>query len=98
MGWKIIWLDSYLDPLLSMPIFLGFVLAERRFFYKKIKRNGNYNNMYTFSIFETIIIILILTLIFEEGFPRWSSELISDNWDYLCYLIGGIIFYFKINK
>lgn len=93
LGWNIAILDSYLDPLLCLPIFMGMMLAERRFFLKKI----NHNKVYTFSIFETILISITLSIIFEEGFSRWSDEFTKDYFDYVFYFAGALFFYFFIN-
>ena len=94
LGWDSLILDSYLDPLLCLPIFMGMMLIERRFFLKK----RNYNKIYTFSILETIIITIVLSIIFEEGFPWWSDQFTRDNFDYMLYFVGALFFYFFINK
>ncbi len=93
LGWKIPILDSYLDPLLCLPIFMGMMLVERRFFLKK----RNYNKVYTFSILEVIVIAISLSIVFEEGFPRWSDQFTKDYFDYLFYFVGALFFHFFIN-
>ena len=90
-SWNLVWIDSYLDPLLCMPILLGLILAERRF----ILRN---NKVYTFSFFEILVITFILGIIFEEGFPTWSNQFTKDYLDYIFYFVGALLFYFLINK
>ncbi len=89
--WNLTWLDSYLDPLLCMPILLGLILAERRFILK-------HNNMYTFSLFEVLVITLALGIVFEEGFPKWSNQFTKDYMDYFFYFVGALLFHFFINK
>ncbi|MFK8008649.1 MAG: hypothetical protein AB8H03_19985 [Saprospiraceae bacterium] len=93
LGWNFPILDSYLDPLLCLPIFMGLMLAERRFFLKKI----NHNKVYTFSILEIIVIAIVLSIAFEEGFPRWSNRFTKDYFDYGFYFVGALFFYFFIN-
>lgn len=93
LGWNFDILDSYLDPLLCLPIFMGMMLAERRFFLKKI----NYNKVYTFSFLETIVIAIVLSIVFEEGFSRWSDQFTKDYFDYIFYFVGALFFYFFIN-
>lgn len=93
LDWNFTILDSYLDPLLCLPIFMGMMLFERRFFLKKIK----HNTVYTFSILETIVIATTLSIIFEEGFPRWSDQFTKDYFDYIFYFVGALFFYFFIN-
>lgn len=97
LGWRFIWADNYLDTLLCMPILLGLLLIERNYFKKKIFSGQAQNNTYTFSFFEIIIITTTLSLIFEEGFPRWFPTFTKDYIDYLNYFIGGLFFYFFIN-
>ena len=92
------WVDSYLDPLLCMPIFLGFILAERRFVLKKWKTKTSHNNIYTFSNFELVVLVLTFSLIFEEGFPLWSNSFTKDFWDYIFYAIGGVGFHYFVQK
>ena len=94
LGWNFAILDSYLDPILCLPIFMGLMLAERRFFLKKI----NHNKMYTFSILETVVIGMALAIVFEEGFPRWSDQFTKDYSDYVFYFVGALFFYFFINS
>ncbi len=93
LGWNFPILDSYLDPLLCLPIFMGMMLAERRFFLKK----GNYNKVYTYSTLETIVIAISLSIVFEEGFPRRSDQFTKDYFDYAFYFVGALFFYFFIN-
>ena len=94
LGWNFAILDSYLDPLLCLPIFMGLMLAERRFFLKKV----SHNNTYTFSFLETIVIAVVLSIVFEEGFPRWSDQFTKDYLDYFFYFVGVLFFYFFINS
>lgn len=102
-------MDNYLDPLLGIPILLGLVLVERRFFMKIFSKtktkltgksliNPSRNIMYTFSFFETSVVVIALSILFEEGFPRWFEGFTKDYFDYLAYLLGGLLFYFFINK
>ena len=109
LGWSFWWMDNYLDPLLGIPILLGLVLVERRFFMKIFSRtkttltgksliNPSRNIMYTFSFFETSVVVIALSILFEEGFPRWFEGFTKDYFDYLAYLLGGLLFYFFINK
>lgn len=89
--------DNYLDPLLGMPILLGFILQERQLLLTKVL-NANKLITYQFSILEIISISLFFALIFEEGFPEWSPYFTKDYWDYLAYASGAFLFYIFINK
>ena len=90
LGWNHLWVDSYLDDLLCMPVFLGLVLVERRWWLRQ--------PAYCFPLFDTLLMILALSLIYEEIFPLISSQFTKDLWDYFYYFAGGIFFYFCINK
>ena len=67
-------LDSYLDPLLCPPILLGLILMERRSLFKL-------GNEYTFSNLEIVIMTGVMALIFEIGFPYFSTKFTADIWD-----------------
>ena len=84
-------LDNWLDPFLSIPILLGLILMERRWFYKNKKS-------YSFSILETVIAVLFFSFVFEILFPKWSDGFTFDWWDFLAYGLGGLFFYFFQNK
>jgi len=94
LHFKIPILDNWLDPFLSMPILLGLILMERRWFLKRysqgeLKSAGEYK----FSKLETTIAVLFFAIIFEFLFPKWSQEFTFDWWDFVGYGLGGIIFY-----
>ena len=91
------WIDNYLDPLLSMPILLGLLLQERQFIITKYF-SQKHPTTYRLSILEITIATLFFAIIFEEGFPKWSSHFTKDYWDYLAYFIGAFIFSIFINK
>ncbi len=89
--------DNYLDPFLSMPILLGLILQERQ-----LVRSNFFSTKksikYRFSILDITIATVFFALIFEEGFPKWSPYFTKDNWDYLAYGSGALLFYISINK
>ena len=84
-------LDNWLDPFLSMPILLGAMLMERRWFFKNKKT-------YSFSFLETVIAVLFFSFVFEILFPKWSDGFTFDGWDFLAYGLGGLVFYFFQKK
>ena len=83
-------LDNWLDPFLSMPILLGLILAERRWFFKNKK-------VYSFSILEVVIAVLFFSFVFEFIFPKWDNGFTFDWWDFVGYGLGGLVFYFFQN-
>ena len=90
-------LDSYLDPFLSIPILLGGILLERRFFLSKYY-SAKEKVLYQFSIFEIVILSTFFALLFEVGFPCWSENFTYDSFDFFAYFFGSLVFYFFINK
>lgn len=88
MGMDLGPLDSYLDPFLAAPILLGFWLFERQLVFKVPE----------LSWFETVVATLVLAVIFEEVFPRYEEGFRRDIIDYLFYGLGGVYFYFLINR
>lgn len=84
LGWNVSILDNYLDPLLVMPILLGLISLERRYFFEQAQLSG----------FEITVITIVLALLFEEVFPLLKSDFIRDWWDYLMYGLGSLYFYF----
>jgi hypothetical protein len=89
LNWHWVWADCYLDSLLCMPILLGFLLFERRLLLKKPS--------YCFPLFDTAVMVILLSLLYEEVFTRVFSGFTRDYWDYFCYFIGGLYFYFFVN-
>lgn len=87
LGFKLGWLDGYLDPLLCLPILLGLWLTERRVIFRIPRLSG----------LEVLIAGLALALLFEEGFPRWQPAFVRDWWDYPAYVVGGLWFWWRIN-
>lgn len=83
--------DNYLDTFLCTPIFLFFLLFERRYFYKL-------GATYTFSIFELIVVTAVIIFISEILFPYLSTEFIADSYDVLMLILGSIYFYCFINR
>jgi hypothetical protein len=83
--------DSYLDPLLCMPILLTLFLAERRWLFRK-------GEAYFLPKGEVVGIVLVLTLLFEWGFPFFSEKFTADVWDAVAYGIGGVLFYTVLNR
>lgn len=78
-------LDSFLDPLLFMPILLHLILWERRFLFGKGSR-------YVLSWRQIIVILIFVTVFCEYFFPRWNHDFTMDYWDILCYSVGALLF------
>lgn len=91
LGVNVLLLDSFLDPLLFMPILLHLVLGERRFLFKK----GSY---YILSWKQIICILVFVSVICEFLFPSWNDSFTMDYWDILCYAIGALLFGLYFNN
>src|SRR5690606_35085535 len=63
---KHVLLDSYLDPLLLMPLLLHLVLWERRYLFNK-------GQSYTLPLKDIIILLVIVSVLSEYALPLWSS-------------------------
>ena len=74
------WIDSYLDPLLCMPVVLYLWQWDRTYIWGIRKAIG------WAEIAGTTI---VLSLVFEGFFPLWHSRFYYDPWDILCYGIGA---------
>ena len=85
-----VWADSYLDSFLCMPILLGLLLFERRFLLQQ--------PAFCFPFLDTAIMVILLSLLYEEVFTSVFRGFTKDYWDYLSYCIGGLYFYFFVNN
>lgn len=79
------WADSFLDPLLFLPILLHLMLLERRFVF-------GLGGEYTFRWYHIFCTVALISLICELLFPYWSAAFTSDYNDVICYAIGGVVF------
>lgn len=85
LGIGISWADSYLDPLLLMPILLQGITWERSWLLgKRIQ----------LQIPEIIFWTIAASILFEYFFPKWNTKFTADIWDVACYFAGSILFYF----
>jgi hypothetical protein len=73
--------DQYLDPLLCMPILLGIWQLEQYHLYRR-----------HLNLFQIWSLTILLSILFEVGFPRFSSEFTADWRDVVLYFIGTTFF------
>lgn len=86
-----LWLNSYLDDVLALPITLGLALMVIRNFVIR-------DFQYTFSNLKIISVVIIFSVYFEFIVVAYQPKFTPDYWDILAYGIGGFIFKFLINK
>lgn len=91
LGWHHPWADSYLDPLLFMPILFHSIHWERRHIWKRGER-------YTIPDYELFVWWIAVSIITEYYFPKWQPAFVSDALDVLCYGIGTLYFRSFMNK
>lgn len=84
------WVHAYLDDLLALPVILGITLQ----IYRWIHPLGE---GFRFKKEHVIVAFLYVSVVFEGVLPWYSEVYIRDLWDILCYGLGSLIFYFKIN-
>jgi hypothetical protein len=84
MGLQIPLIHSYLDDLLAVPVTLGAYQIWMNYFQKK---KG-------FKITLPLVFLSIAAFIFhfEILMPKFSANYISDVWDVVCYIEGGVFF------
>lgn len=76
--------DSYLDPLLCMPILLHLIVLERKLFHRRTE--------YTLSLAHIVGYVLLVSILCEIVFPLWNEKMTADPWDIACYAMGGFIY------
>ena len=91
LGWRLSFIDDYLDPFAAMPVLLTFLLFERRLLYRA-------GSDYVLSIFEIILATLIVFLVSEFLFPYLKSAFVRDYYDGLAFLCGSLYFYLFLNR
>jgi len=85
------WIDSHLDCLLCMPLlFTGWLLERRIWVY--------HDPTYCLPGSTIVLATLALILIFELGFPAFSSRFTADWKDIPAYLAGSFLFWRYLNK
>lgn len=82
---------AYLDDLLAIPVILGITLQVYRWIHP-LKENFRFKKEHIFVAF------LYVSVVFEGFLPWYSDQYVRDYWDILCYGLGAIFFYFKINR
>jgi len=91
LGYQFYWLiQFYLLDLIAVPILAQIGLCWMRFI--KGKRNE------LLSIWHIAFIILSLSFVFEIYMPKHQTRYTADVWDILMYVLGGLFFYFVMNR
>jgi hypothetical protein len=85
------YIHSYMDDLLAMPVILGITLQIYRFIHPLKK-------IFKFKKEHIFVAFLYVSILFEGLLPYFSKQYIRDLFDIICYGVGSLIFYFRINR
>lgn len=83
-------IDSYLDPFIGIVLLLFAYKVEKIYLWKR--KTGKLH------ILEISIIVVVIASISEFLFPLLSNDFTKDYFDLLAFAMGGMFFYFTMNK
>jgi len=81
-------LDAYLDPFLFFPIVL--FIAK--------KWNQYYSPTYKVTYKTAAAYLIIAILLFEIGFPKWTTKFEKDWFDIIAYTLGLLFYMIWMNE
>ena len=81
---------AYLDNLLSMPIILTLLVAERRYLFKR-------GVHYQFSFAEVVIATVYVSVVSEFLLPLLSNRFVYDPVDFVFYFLGTSLYLFSLH-
>ena len=82
-------IQFYLIDLIAVPI-----IARLCLWWMRLMHSPNYK----LNIWQIILIIISLSIIFEGILPHYNPRYSADLLDILAYSIGGVFYYQKMNK
>jgi len=85
------YLNGYLTDFFAVPVITNIGLWLQRVFIIK-------NNYYVLSPLQVIFMVIYISVLFEGLLPLISKIYIADWIDVLLYVIGGLFFYWVMNK
>ncbi|MDR3695347.1 hypothetical protein [Mucilaginibacter sp.] len=85
------YLNDYLTDFFAVPVITNIGLWLQRVFIIK-------NNYYVLSPLQVTFMVIYISLLFEGLLPRISKIYTADWVDVLLYCMGGLFFYFIMNK
>ena len=83
-------IDSYFDPFAAAVLGLFVLQMEGKYLWKK--------KQFSFKWYDILVITIVLALVSEQLFPLLSEEFTSDPLDYVAFALGGVYFYYFLNK
>lgn len=91
LGAPIPWLNDYLTDFFAVPVITNIGLWLQRVLIIK-------NNYYVLSPLQVVFMVVYISMLFEGLLPLLSKTYTADWMDVLLYCIGGVFFYFFMNK
>ncbi len=85
IGIMVPFIDSYLDPILLMPILLYLITLERSIVFDK--------KSYQLSVYLMFGYFVLISILSELILPKFNSKLTPDKYDVVCYAIGTFIYF-----
>ena len=106
IGFSLIWLTIYSSNLLSYQFYwlIQFylldliavpILAQIGLWWMRLIK-GKCNEL--LSVWHIAFIVLSLSFVFEIYMPKHQTRYTADVWDIMMYFLGGLFFYFVMNK
>lgn len=80
------WVFNHLNDFLAIPI-IATICLHGVWLIKK-------DNSIRLNIFTILSLVALYSVFFEYYLPKQSYRYTGDIWDVVCYLAGGIVFYF----
>ena len=90
-GHPLPYINSYICDAFAVPVIGNLALWFQRVFIIK-------NNYYVQSAAQVMFLVVYMSLFFEWLLPMVSKIYTADWRDVLLYCIGGVFFYFVMNK
>jgi hypothetical protein len=91
LGHPVPLLNGYIDDFFAIPVIANIVLSYMRVMIIK-------SDYYVLSAWKVVFIVLYVSLMFEVLLPLYSKKYTGDWIDAVLYAIGGVFFYFVMNK
>ena len=102
VGWAIVFtlrrsghplplVNGYIDDLFAIPVIANLGLWFQRTLIIK-------NNYYVLSPWHIAFIVVYVALVFEWLLPHFSNAYTADWADILLYAVGGVFFYWVMNR
>jgi hypothetical protein len=91
LGHPLQFVNGYLSDAFALPVIANLGLWMQRKFIIK-------NNYYVLSPAQVIFMVVYISVLFEGLLPHISKIYTADWMDVLLYCIGGLFFYWVMNK